>query len=113
MEAVRFSQHAKKRFRERFNEIIELYDDNLCLALCKTYYKSKIDNSIKNDTKFITYIYEKHGYDDYTFSIFDEIIFVVKSDTMVTVLPLESYAGQRLHKQFRKKQVFRERRYKR
>lgn len=113
MDKIRFSDHAKKRFRERFNETIEEYDNNLCLALCKTYYNSNINNSIKNDTMFMTYIYEKHGYDEYLFSIFDTIIFVVKNETLVTVLPTESYAGQRLsigNSGFRKKQMFRQQR---
>ncbi len=111
MEAVHFTQHSKDQFRERFLSRVESEENNLILALCRTYYKSSVDNGIKNDTNFMTYIYEKHGYDDYTFSIFEDVIFVVKNECLITVLPNESHVGQRLTKEFKKKQTHRTRRH--
>lgn len=111
MGAVHFTQHAKDKFKERFPCRVEAEEKNVILALCRTYYKSAVDNGIKNDTHFMTYIYEKHGYDDYLFSIFEDVIFVVKNECLVTVLPNNSHVGKRLTKQFKKKIVNRQRRH--
>ncbi len=96
MNKVRFSNHAVQRFRERFQHIIAEYDGNKILALARSYYASTINNSIKNDTMFMTHLYENHGYDDIQISSNNDMVFVVKEDTLVTVLPSECYIGQRM-----------------
>ena len=86
MEKVTFSRHAINRFKERFPEIVAEYEGNTPRALAKMYYNSSIDNSIKNNTKFMLFVHEKHGYDSITFSLKDNAIFVCKGETLVTVM---------------------------
>lgn len=96
MQTVKFSHHAQKRFIERFPRIVSENDDNGFRAICNTYYDSTINNSIKNDTMFMTHIYENHGYNDFTISVGGGVVFIVKDRVVVTVLPSESYIGKRV-----------------
>jgi len=93
---VRFSEHAKTRFGERFPRKVQEHDGNRVLAMCDSYYNSTIDNSIKNDTMFMTHVYENHGYDDFAIMVNDDAIFIVKDNVVTTVLPAESYIGRRV-----------------
>jgi hypothetical protein len=99
MDKVKFSFHAKKRFAERFPRKVQEHDGNKVLAMCDAYYNSEVDNSIKNDTMFMTHVYENHGYDDFTITVNKDMVFVVKEDVVTTVLPSESYIGQRVASQ--------------
>jgi hypothetical protein len=96
VDKVRFSNHAKERFAERFPRKVQEHDGNKVLAMCDAYYNSEIDNSIKNDTMFMTHVYENHGYDDFTISVNQDMVFIVKDAVLTTVLPAESYIGQRV-----------------
>ncbi len=96
MQRVKFSHHAQKRFLERFPRIVSENHGSKYQAICTTYYKSVINNSIKNDTMFMTHIYENHGYNDFTISATDDVVFIVKECVVVTVLPSESYIGRRV-----------------
>ncbi len=96
MDKVNFSDHAKKRFAERFPRKVQEHDGNRVLAMCDSYYNSVVDNSIKNDTMFMTHVYENHGYEDFTFSVNEDAVFVVKNNTVTTVLPADSYIGRRV-----------------
>jgi hypothetical protein len=95
MDKVKFSSHAKERFAERFPRKVREHDGNKILAMCDAYYNSKVDNSIKNDTMFMTHVHENHGYDDFTITVNDDMVFIVKNDVVTTVLPAESYIGRR------------------
>jgi len=96
MDKINFSEHAKQRFADRFPRKVQEHDGNRVLAMCDSYYNSVVDNSIKNDTMFMTHVYENHGYDDFTISVNEDAVFVVKEHTVVTVLPAESYIGRRV-----------------
>ena len=96
MNKVKFSNHAQKRFAERFPRIVSEYDGNKLLAICKTYYESTVNNSIKNDTMFMTHIYENHGYNDFVITVNEGVVFLIKESVVVTVLPSESYIGKRV-----------------
>lgn len=96
MQTVKFSHHAQKRFVERFPRIVSEADNNGFKAIRNTYYSSTVNNSIKNDTMFMTHIYENHGYNDFTITVGDGVVFIVKERVVVTVLPAESYIGQRV-----------------
>lgn len=95
MDKVKFSEHSKQRFAERFPLKVREHDGNRILAMCVAYYNSKVDNSIKNDTMFMTRIYEDHGYADFTISVNEDIVFIIKNETLITVLPCDSYIGKR------------------
>jgi len=99
VDKVNFSEHAKKRFAERFPRKVQEHDGNRVLAMCDSYYNSTGDNSIKNDTMFMTHVYENHGYEDFTFAVNVDAVFVIKNNTVVTVLPAESYIGKRVTSQ--------------
>lgn len=96
MHKVKFSVHAVERFTERFPRIVSDNDGNNFRAIYNTYYASTINNSIKNDTMFMTHIYENHGYNDFTITVNDDVVFIVKEHVVVTVLPSESYIGKRV-----------------
>ena len=85
MEKIRFSKHSIDRFKERFSEKIE--DGNVCRSIARLFYHAKEDKRFLNNTKFTTYIYEKHGYDKpMSFHTNNDILFVCRDDTLVTVM---------------------------
>jgi len=96
MDKINFSEHAKQRFADRFPRKVQEHDGNRVLAMCDSYYNSVVDNSIKNDTMFMTHVYENHGYDNFTISVNEDAVFVVKEHTVITVLPAESYIRRRV-----------------
>jgi len=85
MKKYRISDHAVKRFSERFKNRIE--DGLTFKSFSKLFYNAKQCKSLYNNTRFMTHIYETHGYDEQPeFRVFENLLFICKHKTVLTVI---------------------------
>ena len=80
-----FTRHSIQRFSQRLRYIVK--DNDVVKSMACELYRSKPNNAVKNNTKFMTYVQEKHGYDAFDFLISDHAVFVCKQDKLITVYP--------------------------
>ena len=80
---MHFSNHARKRFRERFKNYVT--DNNVVLSLHNTFRQAKENKSFLNNTRFVTHVYETHGYEPFEIFIHEKILFLCKKGVLVTV----------------------------
>ena len=79
-----FTQHARERFRDRFKHL--MIGTDVIHSLSTAVRGATPDNSIHNDTKFMTEYYEKYGYDKTPiFLVTADIVFVVKETALITM----------------------------
>lgn len=81
----RFTRHAKERWVERFPG---KYDGNVVGTMAKELYReSAPDNSFRNHTGFLTYLYDTYGYDggDFEFYVSNDVVFVCRNGALITV----------------------------
>ncbi|ADM79882.1 hypothetical protein phiAS5_ORF0039 [Aeromonas phage phiAS5] len=82
---VNFTRHVLTRFKERFPDML-VEGQSVASAISRDFYKSKLESSIKNNTRFMTFIYERHGYNPVDFYVSDRVIYLVREgDQLVTV----------------------------
>jgi hypothetical protein len=80
----RMSEHAIHRIKERFKD--QLIEDKPVKTICTFFRQSKEDGRYLNNTSFMLKIQERHGYDSgYKFFIFENIVFICRGQTVVTV----------------------------
>lgn len=85
MKKYRFTDHAVKRFCERFKNRIE--DGMTFRSFSKLFYSSKENKSLHNNTRFMTHVYETHGYEvQPCFRVFENMLFICKNDVVITVI---------------------------
>lgn len=69
--------HLKERLEERFHQILtdeEWKIDNLInTTICQLINRSKIQRAYLNSSRFMNYIYETHGYDNYEFLFVEDL----------------------------------------
>lgn len=80
---VHFSTHAIERYKERFKRIVR--GREALPMLEKEWESSELDSSIINNTKYITYCYEKYGYKPMQFYKNKRVVFLVRDNCVVTV----------------------------
>lgn len=94
--------HAKDRFLERYGK--RLPPDMGVYGYFKECLRNaKDEKSFLNDTEFMTYTYERHGYDNYICKIFEDIIFLIRGNTVVTVMGVDMFPVK-VNKKFKKKE---------
>jgi len=84
---MHFSNHARKRFKERFKKYI--VDNNVVLSMHNTFRQSKETKAFTNNTSFMTHVYETHGYDPFEIFIHEKILFLCKKGVLITVWSTE------------------------
>jgi hypothetical protein len=79
-----FTKHALERFKDRFKH--KMIGTDAVRSLSEAVRGATPDNSIHNDTKFMTEYYEKYGYDrEPIFLVTNDIVFVVKDTALITM----------------------------
>lgn len=97
---IQFSKHAIARFRERCGKLI---DDCAVKALAADFYKnSSINRTIRNNTRFMTYMYEKYGYEAVEFRTSKDAVYVVRDNTLITVYSMKDSMFHQSVSRFRK-----------
>jgi hypothetical protein len=109
-----FTRHLRKRFLERFcntKETKNLKGRDLDIRIAITLKDAKENKAIYNNTNFIQFCTEKHGYENFQFYCTDDIIFVVvqknTDKTIVTCMSRKSHRIPHLaekHNKYKKKQ---------
>ncbi|AAQ17904.1 hypothetical protein Aeh1ORF242c [Aeromonas phage Aeh1] len=80
-----FTRHVMTRFKERFPDLL-IEGRGVAYAIARDLYNAKIEASMKNNTRLMTAIYERHGYDPVDFYVSDRVIYIVREqDQLVTV----------------------------
>lgn len=78
-----FTKHAQERFKTRFSHLV---GPSVVRSLSDAVRGATPDNSIHNDTRFMTEYYEKYGYDKTPiFLVTADIVFVVKDTALITM----------------------------
>lgn len=85
MSKYTFTKHAKDQFKDRFPD--KIIDDNVVMSIVYELNNAKVDNTIKNNTLFMTRMYEEHGYDAVDFLTTEDAVFVCRGSSLVTVYP--------------------------
>jgi len=76
--------HLRKRLHERWPQLLKKEEwesvRTVNIAICKLIEKSSVQKAFLNNTRFMSYIYEEHGYDSYEFLLVPDLklIFVVR-----------------------------------
>jgi hypothetical protein len=83
---LRFSSHAIERFKERFPDLIGK-DESVNLAARRSFEGATLDKSFLNDSRRIVYMMETYGDYNYDFYIKGKVVFVVRDNTCITVIP--------------------------
>ena len=91
MQKHRFSQHAIARWKERFSHLIRRTELDPIKSLCKEFYSAKPYRAILNNTAFIAKVYDNHGTEGGPIDFYttDEVVFVCRENTLVTVYDRE------------------------
>lgn len=98
----KFTKHAITRFKQRFPELIGA-EKSIAYHMAKDLYKNgKINSSIKNNTRLMTELYANHGYDSMDFIVSDLVVYVIRSDDVVTVYGLNDSVFSVNNSRFRK-----------
>ncbi len=92
-----FSKHAKKRFIERFWHSLPKGTD-VMEYLEYAISHAKEERSFLNNTAYMTYVYEKHGYKGYTCLCYEDMLFLIVDNTVVTILNVSKYPLQKTTK---------------
>jgi len=102
MVTYKFTEHSKRRFRERFPE--KVASNNIILSLKRCLDEATLNKSIHNNTRFISQLYEKHGFESMQFYTNESVVFVCRGENLVTVYDLkDSVFNIETSKRFRKK----------
>lgn len=96
-----FTNHARKRFRERLSHLVK--DQNVCKSIAEQIQTARPDNSIKNNTRFMTKLHEEHGYNPFEFLVNGDMVFVCRGEYLVTVYPKKDSKFHRPQSRFKKK----------
>lgn len=95
-----FTNHAVDRFKERFQHHI---GDLPCkTAIAKVIYRAKESKQHINDTVFMLEQYEKYGYNDVKVLVYEDVVFICRGSTLVTVYCINNRHKAR-HKHGKKK----------
>lgn len=104
MQKYRFTDHVVKRFKQRFGNRIE--NELTFQSLYKLFYNTKQCKSLYNNTRFMTHVYETHGYDQQPeFRVFDNMLFICKQKTVLTVINTDHsgfFSNQVIGKQYKR-----------
>lgn len=95
-----FSKHAKKRFLERFWHTLPKGAD-VMEYLEYAISNAKEERSFLNNTAYMSYVYEKHGYKGYSCLCYGDMLFLVIEDNVITILNASKYPLQR-NKKYKK-----------
>lgn len=97
-----FTNHAIKRFSERFKDLI-VADKSVAYSIATDFYRnSKVDASIINNTALMVKLYETHGYDPMEFRISNRIVYVIKGRSIVTLYDVKDSIFNQVSSRFRK-----------
>ena len=82
---MRYTAHAVQRFVERFPERLESgVAPKVCLH--RAFQGASLERGFLNDTRRLVYMMDKYGDFNFDFYIKDDIVFVVRDDTLITVI---------------------------
>lgn len=82
---LRFTNHVRKRFKERFG--YKIPDGDVVKALNHEVQLSHISKMFMNNTRFMTMIYDKYGYEKkFDFRVTDDVVFVCDENVLITAL---------------------------
>lgn len=89
-----FSKHSIKRFLERFWR--ELTADTRQRMGVKGYLEYAISNateekSFLNNTSYMTYVYEKYGYKKYNCLCYNNMLFLIVDNVVITMLKVDCF----------------------
>ena len=95
-----FSKHAKKRFLERFWHTLPKGAD-VMEYLEYAISHAREERSFLNNTAYMSYVYERHGYKGYICLCYEDMLFLVIEGNVVTILNVSKYPLQR-NKKYKK-----------
>ena len=96
------SNHAITRILERFGDLIP--KEKHAYAFIKDCLADSVEErSFINNTEFMTYAYEKYGYEDYTVRRWGRILFLIRHKMVITVLDTAMFPI-RVNKKFKKRE---------
>lgn len=98
-----FTHHARHRFKERLPHLVK--DGDVVKSIAEQIRAAKPDNSIKNNTRFMTRLHEEHGYNPFEFLVNDDIVFVCRNEFLVTVYPKKDSKFHNPQSRFKRKTV--------
>jgi len=82
---LKFTNHVRERFKERFGD--KILDGDVVKALNHEVQLSKVSKMFMNNTKFMTRIYDKYGYDTkFDFRVTADVVFICTNNVLITAL---------------------------
>ena len=79
-----YTRHAQEQFSKRFPQLQT--DKTVLISLHNCFQTAERSKRLKNNTAYLSYLYDRYGPYDYEFWVNGPCLFVAKDGTVITVM---------------------------